>query len=201
MYNYINTTITLVLLLVIRLINDLNFQLITLNTKRTTKFPLNCLKYYVNCLEYQSIYLFFFVKLPKIHPSGHTTYGAHGPRGVQPSGPLGSTGRGSQGLGMHLAKKILYFIQLTPLRGYSVADFIIFLTINPNPPSQPFPVGGNRRTRRKSTTFGRVLTNSSHLRPDVRYRARTYDLSGGRTEPPNPSSRLHLSPHIKILIT
>ena len=131
-----------------------------------------------------------------IRPTGLTALGAYNLRG-----PLGSTGRGSQGLGMHLAKKILYFIQLTPLRGYSVADFIIFLTINPNPPSQPFPVGGNRRTRRKSTTFGRVLTNSSHLRPDVRYRARTYDLSGGRTEPPNPSSRLHLSPHIKILIT
>ena len=39
-----------------------------------------------------------------------------------------------------------------------------------------FPMGGNRRTRRKPTTFGRALTNSSH----VRYRNRTRDLSGGR---------------------
>ena len=56
---------------------------------------------------------------------------------------------------------------------------IFFLTINPNPPCQLF-----RRTQRKSTTFGRVLTNSSHVRSDVRYRARTHDLSGGR-----PSAR------------
>ena len=30
-------------------------------------------------------------------------------------------------------------------------------------------------------TFDRVLTISSHVRSDVRYRARTHDLSGGRT--------------------
>ena len=30
-------------------------------------------------------------------------------------------------------------------------------------------MGKNRRTRRKPTTFGRVLTNSSHVRSDVRY--------------------------------
>ena len=41
-------------------------------------------------------------------------------------------------------------------------------------------MGGNRRTRRKPTTFGSVLTNSSHVRSDVRYRARTHDLNGGR---------------------
>ena len=42
-------------------------------------------------------------------------------------------------------------------------------------------MGGNRRTRRKPTTFGRVLTNSSHVRSEARYRDRTHDLSGGRT--------------------
>ena len=40
-----------------------------------------------------------------------------------------------------------------------------------------FPVGGNRG---KPTTFGRVLTNSSPVWSDVRYRAQTNDLSGGR---------------------
>ena len=42
-------------------------------------------------------------------------------------------------------------------------------------------MGGNRRTRGKPTTFGRVLTNSSHVRSEARYRAWTHDLSGGRT--------------------
>ena len=42
-------------------------------------------------------------------------------------------------------------------------------------------MGGNRRTRRKPTTLGRVLKNSSHARSDVRYRTRTHDISGGRT--------------------
>ena len=42
-------------------------------------------------------------------------------------------------------------------------------------------MGGNRRTQRKPTTFGRVLTNSSHVRSEARYRNRTRDLSGGRT--------------------
>ena len=36
-------------------------------------------------------------------------------------------------------------------------------------------MGGNRRTE-KPTTFGRVLTNTSHVRSDVRYRVRTNDL-------------------------
>ena len=45
------------------------------------------------------------------------------------------------------------------------------------------------------TRFGRLLANSSHVRSDVRYRARTHDLSGRRTslrrlklpKPPNAS--------------
>ena len=72
-------------------------------------------------------------------------------------------------------------ISLIKLSIFTVS-LIIFLTINPNPhPVNVFSVGGNRRTRRKPTTFGRVLTNSSHVRSDVRYRARSHDLSGGRT--------------------
>ena len=54
-------------------------------------------------------------------------------------------------------------------------------------------MGGNPNSRRKPTTFGRVLTNSSHVRSDVRYRARTHDLSGGRTSLRRLS---HLSPCI-----
>ena len=48
---------------------------------------------------------------------------------------------------------------------YIFTDFIIiFLTINPAPPCQLSPVGRTRTTWRKTTTFGRVLTNSSHVR-------------------------------------
>ena len=56
--------------------------------------------------------------------------------------------------------------------------YSFFLIIYPNPPCQVFPCG---RTWRKPTTFGSVLTNSSHVWSDVRYRARTHDLSGGWT--------------------
>ncbi len=38
----------------------------------------------------------------------------------------------------------------------SLAVFILTHSVN-------FPVGGNRSARRKPTTFGRVLTNSSHM--------------------------------------
>ena len=43
-------------------------------------------------------------------------------------------------------------------------------------------MGGNLRTRRKPTTFGRVLTNSSHVRSDVQSQLRTpiLDLSDDR---------------------
>ena len=54
-------------------------------------------------------------------------------------------------------------------------------------------MGGNWRTRRKPTTFGRVLTNSSHVRSEARYRAQTHDLSGGRTSLRRLS---HRSPYV-----
>ena len=68
----------------------------------------------------------------------------------------------------------IYVIQLTPLGGFSHQV--------PNPPCQlSLWEELNRRTRRKPTTFGRVLTNSSQVRSEIRYRTRTHDLSGGRT--------------------
>ena len=57
-------------------------------------------------------------------------------------------------------------------------------------------MGGNRSTRRKLTTFGRVLTNSSQVRSDVRYRARTHDLSGARTSLRQHRRLSHRSPFI-----
>ena len=63
-------------------------------------------------------------------------------------------------------------VQLTPHWGFSVADYIryhayfkpklaIFATIEILPVN--FPVGGNWGARKKSTTFGRVLTNFFHM--------------------------------------
>ena len=54
---------------------------------------------------------------------------------------------------------------------------IIFLTNNPNPPCQLSLWEEPGENPRLSV----VLTNSSHVRSEARYRDRTHDLSGGRT--------------------
>ena len=73
----------------------------------------------------------------------------------------------------HIPKLLVSLIKLTIFTVF----LVIFLTINPYPLCQLSYMGGNRRTRRK-TTQGSV--DEPFPRSDVRYRARTHDLSGGR---------------------
>jgi hypothetical protein len=47
-----------------------------------------------------------------------------------------------------------------------MTDFLEINCVYPSPVLSTFPVGGNRSTRRKLTTFGRVLTAS-----DVNFKA------------------------------
>ena len=56
---------------------------------------------------------------------------------------------------------------------------IIFLTINPNPACQ-LSLWEETGEPGENPRLSAVLTNSSHVRSDVRYRARTHDLSCGR---------------------
>ena len=59
------------------------------------------------------------------------------------------------------------------------------LGINRNRRHMHMPPQGNFKHRllkqQHNKTISTVLTNSSHVRSDVRYRTRTHDLSGGRT--------------------
>ncbi len=74
-----------------------------------------------------------------------------------------------------LLKIMLYVIQLTPNSGFSVADYIINITltflpklfyfpicVDPSPPCQ-LPCGRKPERPEKPTTFGRVLTNTFHM--------------------------------------
>ena len=72
----------------------------------------------------------------------------------------------------------------TFLTKHILTDFlIIFLTINPNQPCQ-LSLWEETGEPGENPRLSAVLTNSSHVRSHVQYWARTHDLSGGRTQPP-----------------
>ena len=61
---------------------------------------------------------------------------------------------------------------------YILQFFLIVFPNYPNPPCQVFPCGRKPENPKKTHDFRKVLMNSSHVRSDARYRARTRDLGG-----------------------